>query len=127
VIPGFLIGPVIGAAIAAAVYGWVVLVHNPGVRAELQAEISAAVTTERLRLEQLASAALAAQAAESAEREAGRVVTRERIIRVPVTTACAGSPAVRHAVDSLRQPPAGPGAPSGAGVAAGVPGAAAAP
>jgi hypothetical protein len=127
VIPGFLIGPAIGAAIAAAVYGWVVLVHNPGVRAEMQAEISAAVTTERLRLEHLASAALAAQAAESAEREAGRVVTRERIIRVPITTACAASPAVRHAVDSLRQPPAGPGAPSGAGVSAGVPGAAAAP
>ena len=126
-IPGFLIGPAIGAAIAAAVYGWVVLVHNPGVRAELQAELQAAVTTERLRLEQLASAALAAQAAESAEREAGRVVTRERIIRVPITTACAASPAVRHAVDSLRQPIAGAAAPPGAAQPARLPAPAAAP
>lgn len=113
-IPGFLIGPAIGAAIAAAVYGWVVLVHDPGVRAAHTAELQAAVTTERLRLEQLASAALAAQAADSAEREAGRVVTRERIIRVPITTACAAAPAIAAALDSLRQPPAGPGAPPGA-------------
>jgi hypothetical protein len=101
-IPGVLIGPAIGAAIAAAVYGWVTLVHNPGVRAELQAELQAAVTTERLRVEQLASAALAAQAAEAAERAAVRVVTRERIIRVPVTTACAAAPAVAAALESLR-------------------------
>lgn len=126
-IPGFLIGPAIGAAIAAAVYGWVTLVHDPAVRAAHTAELQAAVTTERLRLEQLASAALAAQAAETAERAAVRVVTRERIVRVPVTTACAAAPAVAAALDGLRQPTARAAAPPGAGQPARLPGTARAP
>jgi len=125
VIPGFLIGPALGAGIAVAAWGYLALVHDPAVRAEMQAEISAAVTTERLRLEQLGSAALEAQAAATAESQAVRVVTRERIIRVPVTTACAAAPAVAAALDSLRRPAASTAAPPGAAQPARLPASAA--
>jgi hypothetical protein len=127
VIPSFLVGPAIGVAVVLAGLGWLHLVHDPAVRAEMAAEITAVTQAEQLAGQQRATEALQQLAAEFQAREASLSATRERIIRVPITAACVASPAVAAAVASLRRPGAGAGAAPGAGQPAGVPGRAAAP
>lgn len=129
-IPPFLVGPLCGAAGMAlaglAAWGWLVLVHDPGVRAAQTAEIAAAVAAQQARDHEAATAALEAQAAATAAQIAALSTTRQRIARAPVSTACAAVPAIRDALDGVRAL-AGGGAPAGAGQPAGLPAPARAP
>jgi hypothetical protein len=120
VIPPVLIGPALGAAAVLAVVGYVQLIYVPAIRAEYAREIAAATAVAVA--EHQAAALQAAEAAAEAQRErdAARASIREKIIRVPVTTACVDSPALRAALDGLRRP-SGVGGSSGAGVSADVP------
>lgn len=120
-LPAILHGPAIGAALVLGGMAWLLLFHNPGVRARHAAEIAAA--TAAAVAEHQAAALRAVEAAESArqERDAARAAIRERIVRVPVTTACADSPALRVALDGLRAGPAGAGGSPGAAVPARLP------
>lgn len=72
--------------------------------AQQQAAVAAAVAQARADGDK-AVAAAAAQARAAALAEAP---VREVIHRVPIQTSCAGSPAVRAALDELRHPAAGP-------------------
>jgi hypothetical protein len=120
-IPPILIGPAIGAGLVLAVLGWVQLIYVPAIRAEYAAEIAAATAAAQAQHQADALRAVEAAGAAQQERDAARIVIRERIIRVPVTTACAASPAVAAALDGLRRAPAGAGAPAGAALPAGLP------
>jgi hypothetical protein len=121
VIPAILTGPAVGAALVLAGVAWLHLVHNPGVRARHAAEIAAATAAAMAEHQAAALGAVEAATAAAQARDAERTVIRERIIRVPVTTACADSPAVAAALYGLRGRPAGAGAPAGAAVPAGLP------
>lgn len=125
-IPPFLIKPAIGAAavvaLAGAFFGWLHFVHDPDIRAAYVAEI-AALTAKQQAADQAAALAAVQQAgAEQAQREATRTIIRERIIRVPVTMACANSNAIGVAIDGLRTGGSGAGAPSDPAIPAGLPG-----
>ena len=118
--PAFLIGPLAGAAgmalAGAAFFGWLILIHNPAIRAAQVAEIAAVVAQERLRQHEAATAALEAQATAQAALDAALAPTRRRIASALVSSACVSSGPVRAALDGLRQPrPAGAAAPGGAG------------
>jgi len=120
VFPAFLIGPLAGAAgmalAGAAFFGWLILIHNPAIRAAQVAEIAAVVAQERLRQHEAATAALEAQATAQAALDAALAPTRRRIASALVSSACVSSGPVRAALDGLRQPrPAGAAAPGGAG------------
>ena len=126
-IPPFLIKPAIGAAavvaLAGAFFGWLHFVHDPDIRAAYVAEI-AALTAKQQAADQAAALAAVQQAgAEQAQREATRTIIRERIIRVPVTMACASSNSIGVAFDGLRAGGSGAGAPSDPAIPAGLPGA----
>jgi hypothetical protein len=129
-LPAALAGPALGAAIllaaASSAYAWLRLIHEPAIRAEYAAELAAATAEAHARLQAAALTVAEAANADQAAREARRIEIRERIVRVPVTSACADSPAVRAALGGLRARPADPGAPAGAALPAGVPGRAAA-
>jgi len=120
-IPPILIGPAIGAGLVLAVLGWVQLIYVPAIRAEYAAEIAAATAAAQAQHQADALQAVEAAGVAQQERDAARIVIRERIIRVPVATACAASPAVAAALDGLRRAPAGAGAPAGAALPAGLP------
>jgi len=119
-IPAFLIGPLAGAAgmalAGAAFFVWLILIHDPAVRAAQVAEIAAVMAQERQRQHEAATAALEAQAIAQAALDAALAPTRRRIASAPVSSACVSSGPVRAALDGLRQPrPAGAAAPGGAG------------
>ena len=125
-IPSFLIGPLAGAAgmalAGAAFFGWLVLIHDPAIRAAQVAEIAAVVAQERERQHEAATAALEAQATAQAALDAAIAPTRRRIASAPVSSACVSSGPIRAALDGLRQPrPAGVVAPGGAGQPADLP------
>ena len=118
--PAFLIGPLAGAAgmalAGAAFFVWLILIHDPAVRAAQVAEIAAVMAQERQRQHEAATAALEAQAIAQAALDAALAPTRRRIASAPVSSACVSSGPVRAALDGLRQPrPAGAAAPGGAG------------
>ena len=125
--PPFLVGPAIGAAVVVAGLVWLKAIHEPAIRAEYAAELAAATAKAQAEFQSAALDAVEAAQAAAQARNAGRVVVRERIIREPVTTACVGSPSVVAALDGLRSRPAGPGAPGGAALPAGLPAPARAP
>ena len=124
-LPTALRGPALGVVLAAVVasgaWAWLRLVHDPSVRDALRAEIAAQTAAELAEHQRAAVVALADLEADIARRTAATVTIRERIIRVPVTVACAASPAVAAALDGLRHAPGGAGAPPGAAAAAGLP------
>lgn len=130
-IPPALVGPALGAALLAVAassgYAWLRLSHDPAIRAEYQAKLDAQVAAARIEDQQRALESLANLEAEHREQLAAASTIREKIIRVPVTTACAASPAVAAALDGLRAGPGGESAPGGAPAAAGVPGRASPP
>jgi hypothetical protein len=130
-IPAALLSPVAGAvALAVAASGgvaWLRLVHDPGIRAEYQAKLDAEIAAARIADQQKALAAIATLEAEHRMELAAAATTRERIIRVPITTACAAAPAVVAALDGLRARASGAGATGSASGHAGVPGRAADP
>lgn len=113
-IPPALIGPAMGAALvlfaAAGGWSWLRLVHDPAIRAEYAAELEAQVAAEREAGQRHAMRVLAEADAEHRRRLAEASTLRERIIRVPVTTACAASPAVAAVLDGLRPGPGAAGA-----------------
>ena len=115
-IPPFLLGPLFGAAGMAvaglAFWGWLAFIHDPNVRAAQVAEI-AALTAKQEAADRARAEVAVAQADEAARvRGNERVVIRERIIRVPITSACVASPAVAAALDGLRERAGGAGAPA---------------
>lgn len=110
-IPPLFLGPAIGASLVLAAVAWLHLIHNPAVRARHAAEIAAATAAAVAEHQAAALAAVQAAAAAQRERDEARAAIRERIVRVPVTTACAASPAVAAAIDGLRAGGAGAGAP----------------
>lgn len=122
-------GPAAGAVMLALAlaggWGWLRLVHDPAIRAEYAAELDAQVAAARDDEQRRALAALASLEASHREAQARAATTRERIIRVPVTTACAAAPAVAAALDGLRPGPGPAGARGGAAAASGLPAAAA--
>lgn len=126
-LPSFLIAPAAGAGVALAIVAggvaWAKLSYEPAIRAEYAAEIAALTAARRAADQDAALRAVEAAGAAQNARTAERTIIRERIIRVPITTACADSPAVGVALDGLRARPAGAGAPARAGDAAGLPGA----
>ncbi len=126
-LPSIALGPAIGAAVVLAAAAWLHLIHNPAVRARHAAEIAAATAAAVAEHQAAAVRAVEAAAEAQRERDAARAAIRERIVRVPVTTACAASPAVAAALDGLRAGPAGAGAPAGAARPAGLPAAAGPP
>jgi hypothetical protein len=90
-------------------------------RAAAEAAKSAALLAAKAKSDRL----IEGQAAALAEIANRRLEITERIIHVPVTTACASSPAMRAATHGVRQliRPAGGGAPdAGRGPAAALPG-----
>ena len=126
-IPAQLIAPALGAAAVAGVVLWVQFVFVPNIRAEQAREIAAATAVAVAEYQTAALQASEAAAEAQRERDAARLAIRERIIRVPIKTACADSPAVAVALDGLRRPPGSGGTsssgkpadvPSGAGTAA---------
>jgi hypothetical protein len=121
VIPPILLGPAIGAALVLGVLAWGKLIYEPAIRAEYAAELAAATAAAQAQHQADALRAVEAAGAAQQQREAARTVIRERIVRVPVTMACAASPAVAAALDGLRRGSAGAGAPAGAAVPAGLP------
>ena len=125
VIPAALRGPALGVVLVlvalSGAWAWLRLVHDPAVRDALRAEIAAQTAAELAEHQRAAVVALADLEADIARRTAATSATRERIIRVPVATACAASPAVAAALDGLRHAPGGAGAPPGATDAAGLP------
>jgi hypothetical protein len=125
VIPAALRGPALGVVLAvmaiAGAWAWLRLVHDPAVRDALRAEIAAQTSAELAEHQRAAVVALADLEADIARRTAATTATRERIIRVPVATACAGSPAIAAALDGLRHGARGAGAPAGAADPAGLP------
>ena len=120
-IPAPLIVAGLGAAAVLAVVGWVQFVFVPNIRAEQAREIAAATAVAVAEYQVAALQASEAAAEAQRERDEARLAIRERIIRVPVTTACADSPSVRVALDGLRRPSGDRGA-SGAAGPADVPG-----
>lgn len=113
-IPPFLIGPLAGAAgmlLAGSLgWGWLHLVHDPGVRAEMQAKISAAVAAQQALDHAAATAALEAQA-EATAAQVARMTTARRSIANAPPAACPVAPAALRAA-VLREPrPAGAAAP----------------
>lgn|GEM_PF-6259415 len=125
-IPPALLSPALGAGVlavaGAAFWAWLVLLHDPAIRAEYQAKLDAQVAAQRIEDQRLAMARLAEVEEEHRQQLAAAATIRERIIRVPVTNACVASPAMAAALDGLRGSPGGHGAPGGAGAAPGVPG-----
>lgn len=125
-LPSFLTGPVAGAGVALAIVAggvaWAKLSYEPAIRAEYAAEIAALTAAQQAADQDAAIRAVEASSMAAVARAADRAIIRERIIRVPVTTACAASPAVGVALDGLRPRAAGSGAPVRAGGAADVPG-----
>lgn len=125
VLPAALRGPVLGVVLAVLAlsggWAWLRLVHDPAVRDALRAEIAAQTAAELAEHQRAALAAMAALEADVARRAAETATIRKRIVRVPIATACAGSPAVAAALDGLRHAPRRAGAPAGAGPAAGLP------
>ena len=115
---------ILAGAVFCVVSAWVWLtwVHDPAVRAAYRASIEAEVRIQQDKDRAAAAAALAEVTQRADEREVERVAIRERIIRVPVTVACADAPAIRTALDGLRRGSAGAGAPGGAAGAPGLPG-----
>ncbi len=107
------------AALAVAVAGgaaWVIHEHDNRVRAEQQLAIdkanAAAIEADHAR----AIAALEQAATEARDRADNLERLKARVHAQPVTTACVQSPAVRAALDGLRQHGGSPGATSaGAG------------
>jgi hypothetical protein len=105
-IPPVMVGPLIGAGIvlAGGIAGWTWLtqIHNPAIRkeyaAELQAQVDQAVIQEKSR----AIAVLMDAERQHQERLAQVSTVRERIIRVPVSSVCASSPAISAALDGMR-------------------------
>lgn len=130
-IPSALLSPALGAGVlavaGAAFWAWLVLLHDPAIRAEYQAKLDAQVAAARIEDQRLALARMAEVEEEHRQQLAAAATIRERIIRVPVTTACVASPAVAAALDGLRGSAGGHGAPGGAPAAPGVPGSTLAP
>ena len=124
-------GPMLGAAAVLGVlvggWLWLVMIHDPAIRAEYAAERDAQVAAARAEDQRRAVAALADMELQQRQALAQAATTRERIIRVPVTTACSAAPAVAAALDGLRAAPGGAGAPRDPGAAAGLPARPAAP
>ena len=93
VIPAPLLAPALGAAamvaLAGAGWGWLRLVHDPGIRAEYQAKLDAEVAAARLADQAAALQAMENMQALHRAQLAEAATIRERIIRVPVTTSCA--------------------------------------
>jgi hypothetical protein len=121
VIPAQLIAPALGAAAVAGVVLWVQFVFVPNIRAEQAREIAAATAVAVAEYQVAALQASEAAAKAQRERDAARLAIREKIIRVPIKTACADSPAVAVALDGLRRPAGDRGA-SSAGQPVDVPG-----
>lgn len=125
-IPSALAGPALGAAVmavaAAGGFAYVRLVHDPAVRAECRAQLDAQVSAIRLADQARALEAMASIEAEHRAQLAAAATIKERIIRVPVTTACIASPAVATALDGLRYAAVGGGAADNPGTDAGLPG-----
>lgn len=130
-LPPFLVGPAIGAGLvlagAVAGLGWLHLVHDPAIRAAYAAELDAQVAAARAEDQKRAIAAMADLEERHRAQLAQASTIRERVIRVPVTTACAAAPAVAAALDGLRAGAGPAGATGGAPGAAGMPGRPAAP
>lgn len=130
-IPAALMSPATGAAALgvalAAGWAWLHWSYKPAIRAEYAAEIAAATDAALAQHQAIALTIVEAAQADQVAREKRRVEIRERIVRVPVTAACADSPAVRAALDGMRARPTGAGARPGAAVPAGVPGGTVAP
>lgn len=124
-LPAALRGPAFGVALAAVAiagaWSWLRLVHDPAVREALRAEIAAQTAAELAAHQRAALDALAALEADIARRTAAQTQVRERIVRVPVATACAGSPAIGAALDGLRHAPGRAGAPAHPAQPAGLP------
>ena len=122
---GLFAGPFAGlswAALAlAGAWAWLGLVHDPAVRREYAAERDAQVAAAVAQHQARAIAAMADLEMQQRQAAAQVATVRERIIRVPVTTACAASPAVSAAIGSLRPPPGGAGAPGHPAAPAGLP------
>lgn len=105
-LPSFLAGPAIGAAVVlvglSGGWTWLRLVHDPAIRTEYAQELNRQVSDARIEGQKRAMQAIADAEFGFRQRQAESTTIRERIIRVPVTTACAASPAVSAAVDGLR-------------------------
>lgn len=125
-IPAPLLAPALGAAALAAVaatgFAWLRLIHDPAIRAEYRTELDAQVAAVRLADQEHALQAMASLEAEHRAQLAAATTTRERIIRVPVTTSCMASPAVAVALGGLRDAASGGRAPGSAPGNAGLPG-----
>lgn len=122
-IPAPLIVAGLGAAAVLAVVGWVQFVFVPNIRAEHAREIAAATAVAVAEYQVAALQASEAAAEAQRERDEARLAIRERIIRVPVTTACAASPAIVAALGGLRRGASGAGGTSDPARPADVPGA----
>ena len=115
-------GAALLAMAAVGGFAWLRLVHDPEIRSEYQARLDVQVAAARLADAQRAQQVVASMEEMHRAQLAAAVTTRERIIRVPVTTGCIARPAIAAALDGLRAPPSPPGAPGGAPGAARVPG-----
>lgn len=98
------------AAMAVALAGgaaWALHTHDARVRAEQQVAIDRATTAEITRQHAVTVAALEQTAAEAEMRAGYFENIRTTINAQTVTTACAGSPAIRSLLDGLRRPAGG--------------------
>lgn len=116
------LAPVLCVVLAlSGAWGWLRLVHDPAVRAEYAAERDAQVAAAVAQHQARAITAMADLEMQQRQAAARVATTRERIIRVPVTTACAASPAVSAALGGLRAAPGGAAAPRHPAPAVGLP------
>jgi hypothetical protein len=123
-IPGFLVQPAIGAALlavaAAGGWGWLKLSHDPAIRAEVVAEITAATQAAQLEAEAKNRRALEDMAAELRMKDMDLAATREAVRRAPVTKSCMASPAMRAALAGVRKSRSGAGKAGGPGKSPGL-------
>jgi hypothetical protein len=90
-----------GAACIAAIW-WGVHTHDRAVRAELLAEQHAEAVVQMQRQHQASITALQSAADDAAELARRRGAAHQEIARAPVTMACLPSPAIRVAIDRVR-------------------------
>lgn len=108
----FLTLPVLLVSLVSSGYLWLKFLHEPAIRREYAAELSAQVAQERARLQEESQITLEAYHRAQQERQQAVTVIREGVARAPQSISCVSSPAMRAALDGLRGASASPPTPA---------------
>ena len=101
-VSSFLNLPILLVSLVSGGYLWLKFLHEPAIRREYAAELSAQVAQERARLQEVSQITLEAYHKTQQERQQAVTVIREGVARAPQSVSCVSSPAMRAALDGLR-------------------------